>query len=257
MVFAVLVVALAQMNALFRRARQAQHHIQINAAMVGRHNLHLRWNVFAHQGFHRCAVSGAGGVQLGQHHQVGRNQLVFKQLVQWRFVVQVRVLLALRVHSSRVGGKLAGSSGGHIYHGHHRIHGAGVFDLGPVEGLHQGLGQRQAAGLDQDVVDLVAALDQLAHHRVKLLLHRAAHAAIGQLVQLAGLLARLVFAANATAAQNVAVNAQLAKLVDDDRNAPALGVGQNVAQQRGFATAQKTGDDGGRDFLATVHGNTP
>ena len=80
------------------------------------------------------------------------------------------------------------------------------------------------------MVNLTASLDQLAHHGIELFLHRAAQAAIGQLIELAALLASLVLAPNTAAAQNIAVNAQLAKLVDDDGNATAVGVLQNVAQ---------------------------
>ncbi|MNV69390.1 hypothetical protein D3C71_1622970 [compost metagenome] len=54
-------------------------------------------------------------------------------------MVQVRVLAALGVDSGRVGGELAGGRGGHIDHGDHGVDGAGVLDLGPVEGLDQGL----------------------------------------------------------------------------------------------------------------------
>ena len=48
--------------------------------------------------------------------------------------------------------------------------------------------------------------------------------------------------------ENGEPNGELAKLVDDDGYAPPVGVGQQVTQQRGFATAQKAGDDGGGDF---------
>ena len=48
--------------------------------------------------------------------------------------------------------------------------------------------------------------------------------------------------------QQFAVDAQLAKLIHDDRDAATLGVGQQVAQQRGLAAAQKAGNDGGGDF---------
>ena len=44
-------------------------------------------------------------------------------------------------------------------------------------------------------------------------------------------------AANATTAQQLAVNAQLTKLVDDDGNAAALRVGEQLAQEGGFTAA--------------------
>ena len=173
--------------------------------------------------------------------------------MQRRLVVEVGVLLALCIHRSRVGGELASSGGRHVDHGDHRVHRAGVANFGPVEGLHQRLGQGQATGFNQDVVDLVAPRNQRLHDGVKLFLHGAAQAAIGQLIQLALAFGLAFFTAQAAVAQQLAVDAQLAKLVDDDGDAAAIGVGQDVAHQGGFATAQKTGDDGGGDFLTAVH----
>ncbi|MNT90875.1 hypothetical protein D3C72_2318830 [compost metagenome] len=60
--------------------------------------------------------------------------------MQRRFVVQVRVLLALGVDGLGIGRELAGGRGGHVDHRDHGVHGAGILDLGPVEGLDQGLG---------------------------------------------------------------------------------------------------------------------
>ena len=56
-------------------------------------------------------------------------------------------------------------------------------------------------------------------------------------------------AAHAAAAQELAVDAHLAELVDDHRELAALRVGEQVAQQRGLATAEEAGDDGGGKLL--------
>ena len=50
-----------------------------------------------------------------------------------------------------------------------------------------------------------------------------------------------------------AVDAQLAELVDDYGNAPALGVVQHMAQQGGFTRAKKAGNDGDGGFGQCFH----
>jgi hypothetical protein len=52
----------------------------------------------------------------------------------------------------------------------------------------------------------------------------------------------------AAALQDVAVDAEIAELVDDQRDALAVGVLEHVADQRGLAGAEKAGDDGGGDL---------
>ncbi|MNV69389.1 hypothetical protein D3C71_1622960 [compost metagenome] len=103
------------------------------------------------------------------------------------------------------------------------------------------------------MVDVGAARDQLAHHGVELFLHGAAHAAVGEFIELALLFDTVLVAADAAAAQDVAIDAQFAELVDDHRDAAAVRVLQDMAQQRGLAAAQKAGDDGGGNLLAVGH----
>ena len=57
--------------------------------------------------------------------------------------------------------------------------------------------------------------------------------------------------------QNLAVDADVAELVDDHGKAAALRVGEDVANERRFAGAEKAGDDGAGDPRErTVHGST-
>jgi hypothetical protein len=67
-------------------------------------------------------------------------------------------------------------------------------------------------------------------------------------------LAGVFLAVDAAAAQDLAVDAELAELVDDHRNAPASGVGEDVAQERALAAAKKAGDDGRRNRRSGRHG---
>jgi hypothetical protein len=103
------------------------------------------------------------------------------------------------------------------------------------------------------VVDLLAPRGELFHHWREFFLHGAAQAAVGQLEQLAIGLPGFV-AADAAAAQQFTVDTEFAELIDDHGDAPAFGVLQQVAQQRGLATAEKAGNDGGGD-LAGLHGH--
>ena len=175
--------------------------------------------------------------------------------MQGRLVVQVGVKLALRIDLVRVGGKGAGSHRRAVDHGDHGVDGASVADFRPLEGLHQRFGQGQAASLDQDVVQVATACHQLAHHREEFFLHGAAQAAVGQLVNAAG---GLFFSAtDAALLEDFAIDAQFAELVDDDRDAAALGVVEHVAQQRGLARAEKAGNDGNGELGQCFHVAVP
>ena len=112
----------------------------------------------------------------------------------------------------------------------------------PLERLHQRLRQSQARGLDQDVVDLRRARQDQVERRHEIVGHGAADAAIGELDDVllrAGL--------DAAAFEDLAVDADIAELVDDDRQPAAAGVLQDVADQRRLAGAEKAGDDGAGD----------
>ena len=55
-------------------------------------------------------------------------------------------------------------------------------------------------------------------------------------------------ALDAAAAQHVAVDADVAELVDDERQPPTLRRFQHVADQRRLARPEEAGDDGDRNF---------
>ncbi|MNR09105.1 hypothetical protein D3C85_1252940 [compost metagenome] len=101
------------------------------------------------------------------------------------------------------------------------------------------------------MVQVATACHQLAHHREELFLHGAAQAAVGQLIDAA---VGLFFAAtDAALFEDFAVDAQLAKLVDDHRDAPPLGVVEHMPQQRGLARAEEAGNDGDGEFGQCFH----
>lgn len=166
-------------------------------------------------------------------------------------MVQVRVELALGIDLVRVGGKGASGHGRAVDHGNDRIDGAGVADFRPLERLYQWLGQGQAAGFDEDVVEVATAGYQLAHHREEFFLHGAAQAAVGQLVHTAA--GFFLGATDAALLEDFAIDAQFAEFVDDDRNAAPLSVVEHVAQQGGLARAEEAGDDGDGELGQCFH----
>src|SRR5690606_4033721 len=111
-------------------------------------------------------------------------------------------------------------------------------DLGPVEGADQRLRQRQARGLDDDMVGPVGPVEQLAQRRHEIGGDGAADAAVGELDHVVGAAAVV-----AAAEQHLAIDAELAELVDDERDAPPARMAEQMADERGLARAEKAGDD--------------
>ena len=98
------------------------------------------------------------------------------------------------------------------------------------EGLRHRAGVGHAGGLDQDVVEALAALQQLAQHADQVTAHRAADAAIAGLED-------LLFGAD----DQLVVHAHLAELVLDHGDALAVVLRQDAVQQCGLAGAQEAG----------------
>src|SRR5688572_14717676 len=85
-----------------------------------------------------------------------------------------------------------------------------------------------ARGLDQDVVELVAALQELSQDADQVAAHRAADAAVVGFEQ-------LLFRAD----DELGIDADLAELVLDDRDPLAVLLRQDAIQQGGFSGAKK------------------
>src|SRR5262245_61894110 len=113
-----------------------------------------------------------------------------------------------------------------------------------MERLDQRLRQSEPRSLDDDVLDLRLAREDLIERRHELVGHRAAQAAIGELDD-------VLLGAGGVAAtlQDLAVDADIAELVDDHREPAPIGIGEHVADQRRLARTEKAGDDGARDAL--------
>nr|GFB25765.1 hypothetical protein [Tanacetum cinerariifolium] len=235
--FMVIVMGLAAINVQLGLGTQAQQHADRQLALAGLDDFHRRRQLFGHLGTHGSQCSGIEHVSLVENDQVSTRQLIREQLVQRRFVVQVRVQLALGIDLIRERRERAGQHRRAVDHGDHGVDGAGVADFRPLKGLDQRLGQRQPRGFDQDVVEVAATGNQLLHHREEFFLNGAAQAAVGQFVHPAK--GFFLGATDGALLEDVAVDAQLAEFVDDDRDTPALGIVEHVPQQGGFARAEK------------------
>ena len=130
----------------------------------------------------------------------------------------------------------------------HAVDGDARADLRPVERLQQRLRQRQARGLDQDVIGPHLARQQRLDGRDEVVGHRAADAAIGQLDDV--LLRTIGVGAGF---QDLAVDAVAAELVDQHGELLAAGIRHQMPDQRGLAGAEKAGDHGDGDFRERTH----
>ena len=247
-------VGLAALDMQLGLAVQTQQYVERQFAAMGFDDFHRRRQLFRHLRTYRSQGGGVEQVGLVENDQVGAGQLVGEQLVQWRFVVQIGVELALCIDLIREGGEGAGGHGRAVDHSDHGIHRAGIADFRPVEGLYQRLGQGQAGGFNEDMVQLAATRHQLAHHREELFLHGAAQATVGQFKD--ATVGFFFAATNGALLEDFAVDAQLAEFVDDHRNAPPVGVAEHVPQQGGFAGAEKAGNDGDGKFGEGLHGES-
>ncbi len=149
----------------------------------------------------------------------------------------------------RIVGEAAGRDGGGVDHRDHAIDGGARAHLGPGEGLHQRLGQGEARRLDNDVVGRFGPVEQRGDRRQEVVGDGAADATVGQLDDIVGLAA-----GNGAALDDAAIDAQVAELVDDQRDPAPVGTFQQVADHARLSGAQEPGHDGrGNAF----HGVSP
>ena len=176
-----------------------------------------------------------------EHHEIGAGDLVLKNFFDRIVMVECAVggaLLRQRfeiVRDPAVGERRA------VDHHDDAVDGDAAFDRRPVERLHQRLRQREAGGLDDDVLDAAARQDRI-ERRHEFVGDGAAQAAIGEFDDIF-----LRTGGVAAAFEDFAVDADIAELVDDDGEAAALRIGEHVADQRGLAGAEEAGDDGAGD----------
>ena len=217
------------------RAIQAQQQLRRHLAALHRQHLGTgpadSLKAFAHPG----QVCGGEAVSAAHQHQIGRPQLILEQLFEIGEVIEAGVGGPLPLKRFGVGHHTAASQRFAIHHRHHAIDTGAGTDVRPLEGLHQGLGQRQTAGFHHDAVEAIGGRQQFLHRRQEIVLNGAAEAAVGEFHQPAF---ELFLRAEAAAAQQVTVDAHFAEFIDQHRQTQAAG-GKQMAQQSGFARAEK------------------
>ncbi len=201
----------------------------------------------AEDGGQLFAVGRGDQVDLADQDDVGKLHLFDQQLGDRAFVVLAK------------GFAVAGQALGlvevtqEVHPVDHRDHGVQASQIGQTLALFiaegEGLGHRQrfgnTGGLDQQVVEAALA-SELADFFEQVFAQGAADAAIAHLHQL------LFGAIEADAALHlVAVDVDLAHVVDDHSHAAAVAVLQDVVEQGALAGAEEAGQDGYRE---AVHG---
>src|SRR5690606_36283421 len=213
-----LVMAGAIGDVVFRAHAHAEQRGDIDMAIGGTDDADAGAQFGADIGFDLFEHGGINKVGLVDDDHVGGGELIFKQFAERGLVIEHFVLTALGIDGGFVGGKTAFGKGGRVGDGDDAINGDLGLDFGPVEGADQRLRQGETGGFNDDVIELFLAGEQRLHGGDELVGHGAADAAIGELDH-------ILFAAGlvAAAGENVLVDAQIAKLIDDQRDALALG----------------------------------
>ena len=115
-------VCFSLVNHVFYCTRQAQQYVDVNPAMLRMHQLHAGRGFGANSSLYTSQRSSVQTVGFMHDHQVGGGQLVFKQLMQRRIMVEVVVCTALGIHRHRVVGEVTRSHSGCIHHSHNCVH---------------------------------------------------------------------------------------------------------------------------------------
>ena len=194
---------------------------------------------------HPLELPGIHAVGTAHQHQIRRLQLIAEQLINGGDVVQVWVLLALALQGVGVSHRAARRQRFAIHQRHHAVDMHAAADRRPVEGLQQRARQSQTAGFNHDAVQLIGTLQQLFHRRQEIILNRAAEAAVVEFNQAA---LQLLLRAEATTSDQITIQTDAAELIHHHRQPLAAG-GEQMAQHRGFAGPEKSGDHRHRQTL--------
>ena len=145
----------ARRDIVLGRRFETEQHSSVNATFGGRHHLgaarqkrgdsRARFDPFRlrHQ------------IDLVQHDHVGAQQLIFEDLFERIVVIERGISGALSRQPVRVVGESPGSHSSAVDHRYDAIDGESRADRWPIESLNQRFWERQAGGLDHDMVGLL------------------------------------------------------------------------------------------------------
>ena len=231
---------------------EAEQHVGVDLAVAGGDDFDRPAKMIGDLAFGRRARRRVQQIDLRQDHQIGAGDLVLEDLLNRVVVVEGVIGRALGRQGVEIAGHLTGGQGRAVDHRDHPVDGHPATDVRPLKRLHQGFGQGQARGFDEDVIDRRAGRQNGFQGRLKIVGNGAANAAIGQFDDIF-----LGAGVDAAALKDLAVDADIAKFIDDDGEAPAARMGQQITDQSGFPGAQKAGDDGAGNAAGGAHDGSP
>ena len=242
--FMMLVMARPRIEIVFRRGAKPQHHARIDPAFGDfKHR-----NIARRFGQNRLARGGEAiridQIGLVEDHDVGAGDLVLEHFAERRVVIDALVGKALPRDGREIGREPAVGDSFGVGDRNHAIDRDAGSQIRPFERFQQRLWQREAGGFDQDMVGRMRPRQQRRDGRHEIIGDGAAQAAIGEFDD--GVFWTIGVGA---AFQNVAVDAEVAEFIDQYCEPAALRVLHQVTNQRGFAGAEETGDDGDGDFF--------
>ncbi len=188
-----------------------------------------------------CALSKSSRVNkiaFVEDDEIGAGNLILENLLDRIVVGQRTISRALLCQSVEIVRHAAVREGRPVDHNDDAVDGNAAFDCGPMERLHERLWQRESRSFDDDVFDALARQDGV-ECRDEFIGDGTTEATVGEFDD-------VLLGAGGIAAtfENVAVDADIAELVDDDGKSAALRVRHHVTNERGLAGAKKAGDDG-------------
>ena len=130
-----------------------------------RHNLHRTRKMPADEGNGAFGSGVVEQIALRHDDEIGAGDLILEHLLDRVVVVERVVRGSLRLKRLGIRGDMAVGKRGPVNHGDHAVDRDPAADRGPLEGLHQRFGQGQAGGLDQYVLDLRLARQDLEQDR--------------------------------------------------------------------------------------------
>ena len=222
---------------------EAEQHVGVELALMRRHDLDGARNLRGDFGADFLQRFGVQQIRLVEQDQVGAKQLVFVDLLQ-------RIVMIERGVRARCRGKLASSSAKRPS----ATAAASTTAITPSTvslALISGQSKAFTSGLGRASPEVSIRMWSGRGSRASRL-SMAGRKSSATVQHRQPLASSMILSSeqdlDPTVAQDLAVDADVAELVDDKGEAAALGMGQHMADERGLARAQESGDDGDGDL---------
>ncbi len=214
-------------------AAGAQHLLQFHLAEIGLDEFRVRVQPDDDLAG-RIPFLRRGGADLVEDDHIGKFDLLDQKVDNSAVVAITRRLTPV---GQKIGRTVILEKIGGIHHRHHRIQPrdirqAAAVLIAEIEGGGHGKWLGDAGGFDQEIIES-ALFGERTHLGQKVIAQRATDAAIGHFHQLflgAGKI-------GAAIAHQRRIDVDLAHIVDDQRHAQAIAIGEDVVEKRGFASA--------------------